>query len=333
MSRHTTWWRTISKRPRPALRARRALASDLASWIELSKRRRALALFNERRGVDWERQAMEQNLPINRTGLSLHQRCRNYISRHRLGRGDITWSSSREVADLAELSWNAFAKATNMPHNAAHRALITDSLSFPLTAAFALRQTRGLSAAGQTVSLLVLGAERDSELAGLSKWFELLKSLHNVEGKSVRHGRIVFVGPGVPADLHAITHRLEDGNGLTLELTYACGPFHQPKVQELIARHSSFHLALAYNSGLAEHVSSWAPTLRILFRSGIPLAFTSYHIHEAMLDARTLRWRFAAHLICAAKRNPFASLLPHLDEIFPGRVYRANSFITVCSAR
>ena len=54
------------------------------------------------------------------------------------------------------------------------------------------------------------------------------------------------------------------------------------------------------------------------------------HQHEAELDARTCAVRLrvpAGRMHCAP--NPFASRLPHLDEVFPGRTYAANSFVTV----
>ena len=62
----------------------------------------------------------------------------------------------------------------------------------------------------------------------------------------------------------------------------------------------------------------------------VPLACTSYHLPEAELDARTLAVLLRVRkreLLCEA--NPFASTLPHLDEVFPGRTYVANAFLSV----
>jgi hypothetical protein len=91
--------------------------------------------------------------------------------------------------------------------------------------------------------------------------------------------------------------------------------------------------ARRYNSGLAEHAAGWLPTLRDLYwHKRVPLALTSYHAAEAQLDARTLAVRMRVPLrqfVTGATPNPFSARLPHLDELFPGRTYTANAFLTI----
>ena len=69
----------------------------------------------------------------------------------------------------------------------------------------------------------------------------------------------------------------------------------------------------------------------LYWRRSLPLACTSYHQPEAELDARTLAVLMGVppeRMRCGP--NPFASQLPHLDQLFPGRTYSANSFLTLC---
>ena len=294
--------------------------------------RRALAQQYEARGVGWEAQAVAESLPIDRAGLTLHTRCSRFIARHRLRRGEPIWASDMAAGGAAsgalERGWAALGAATGMQAAPTHRAVVTDALSFPLTAALGLRLAGVVPPAGEAVSLLLLGVEPGSELSGLAKWFELLTPLRDAAGASVRHGRLLFVGPLVPTRLHGSAQRLTDGDGRTLELSFLRGAYHAPAVQARLPP-APPHAACAFNSGLAEHVADWAPSLRPLLRAAVPLVFTSYHAPEAELDARTLRLRLGCRPHWAARPNPFASQLPHLDELFPGRVYRANAFLTV----
>ena len=69
-----------------------------------------------------------------------------------------------------------------------------------------------------------------------------------------------------------------------------------------------------------------------MWAARIPIVLTSYHEVEAELDARTLVFGAripAACVLEAAVPNPFASMLPHLDELFVGRTYNANAYRTI----
>ena len=115
-----------------------------------------------------------------------------------------------------------------------------------------------------------------------------------------------------------------------LELRFLRGVYHAVCHHALALEEPPPALAIAYNSGIADFASSWAPTVRALLAARVPLAFTSYHAPEAGLDARTLA-ALGARVVVRAAPNPFSSMLPHLDELFPGRVYSANSFLTLCA--
>jgi hypothetical protein len=272
--------------------------------------------------MGWKQQALTQGLPIDRKGHALHVRCARYIQRRQLRRGEPIWQSKPVDDDSAAhlTSWESFARVAHLPVEASQRAVITDALSFPLTAALALKLV-GIGSC--ELSVLILGAE-EAELAGLTKWFELLHALGS------KSARLLFVGPLVPRKLDATSERILGPEGRVLHVHHARGHFHDVSVQARVpSEHMAPQLALACNSGLAEHVRDWAPTLRALIGFGIPFACTSYHAPEADLDARTLHFRFGCRLRWAARPNPFASQLPHLDETFPGRVYMANSFLTV----
>ena len=63
------------------------------AWIELGASRRALGQRCEAAGMDWEAQAAAQNLPIDQRSFRLHLRCRQFIGKHGLRRGEPIWAS------------------------------------------------------------------------------------------------------------------------------------------------------------------------------------------------------------------------------------------------
>ena len=217
---------------------------------------------------------------------------------------------------------------SEMPRGRAMRAIASDALSFPLTVAHAAHLAGVTADATGRLSLLILGPERGAELSGRSKWAELLDG----HGLGAREVCACFVGPRVPASLDGRC-TLQRTSAGTLRFAFLRGVWHDAAVRARApATHRAPQLALAFNSGLAEHAPGWLPTLRQLYwGSALPLACTSYHAPEAELDARTLAVRLRVppeRMECGP--NPFASRLPHLDELFPGRTYTANAFLTVC---
>jgi hypothetical protein len=128
-------------------------------------------------------------------------------------------------------------------------------------------------------------------------------------------------------------------------------------------------VAIAFNSGVADYRNEWGPTMETVVRAGIPLATTSYHTREALFDKRTITLCFGGELLPASpggsssasvsgdgsesgsgdvsgdvsgdgsgsgsypQENPWRSLLPHPDPLFPGEVYHSNSYLSVYSNR
>ena len=207
-SRLARWTFRRHQRRRAWLAKERAeLAEDLSRWTELAIKRRALFDAAEARGVDWQAQAEAQGLPVDAKSLALHNACAKLIAARALRRGIPFWRRSPQ-SDLMGVAlpcsnWREYERAAAMPSGAANRAVLSDSLSFPLTAAYAARVAR-VSATPDTdkqcLSLLILGAEVGSELSGrAAKWGELLGSGHGLG--TVRELRVCFVGPRVPRRL------------------------------------------------------------------------------------------------------------------------------------
>ena len=307
-------------------RQRRRLQHDLQSWRALVRERRALAEASA--GLTWEEQAAAQQLPVDFDGLALHRACGRLIAKRGLRRGESPggWRPPRRALCPLPRSWRSLAAAAAMPGGNARRALITDALSFPLTALHALRLQYGAEIQHHDgyVSIIVLGAEVGAELAGCQKWLVLLRAL-----PAARAVRLLFVGPRVPARLAGQRRRLRLGRR-KLELRFLRGVYHDVCHHALALEEPPPALAIAYNSGIADFAPSWAPTVRALLAARVPLAFTSYHAPEAGLDARTLA-TLGARVVVRAAPNPFSSKLPHLDEFFVGRTYSANAFLTLCA--
>ena len=307
-------------------RKQKQLAQDLAAWQDLAARRRALAQAAAERGESWESQAAAQGLPIDEQAFALHRRCAALIADQGLRRGVPAWTRKVSIEPIS--GWHAYEQAAQMPKGSALRAVVSDSLSFPLTAAHAAHIAGVTADAHGRLSLLVLGPEVGSELSGRSKWAELLDG----HGLGATELCVCFCGPRVPTSLDGAERRVRIPSGV-LRFAFLRGVWHDPRVQARVPLvHSAPQLALAFNSGLADYAAGWLPTMRALFwQRGIPLACTSYHAPEAELDARTLAvsMRVPLHRMKCGP-NPFASRLPHLDELAPGLTYTANAFLTVC---
>ncbi|KAL3917428.1 MAG: hypothetical protein SGPRY_006405 [Prymnesium sp.] len=247
------WWRTLGRRPRPLLRARRCLSRDLAAWVGLCASRRALAQQAARRGIGIDAQALAQKLPVDRKSFKLHERCARFISRHRLRRGVLVGSFEPPASTSVLPVLRDWSQVHQLPKTEPRRAVATDALSFPLTAALALSVAEVAILPGGTLFLLLLGPELGSELRAEAKWFQMLHYARDTTGQSLRSAHIAFVGPRVPERLHSCTKQLTDNFGRKLLLTFARGVYHAPDIRQSLAKHGTPHLAVAFNSGLAEH--------------------------------------------------------------------------------
>ncbi len=343
--------RRPQKRPRrssdEARREVAALDDELGQWLELCRQRRALASEMDSRGVGWEEQARSQGLPVDEAAAETNRLCCELIAREGYQRGVVppgAWARDAAAAVGPCGTWEEFGEASGMPSEPSLRAVLTDALSFPLTAALAARLAGVRASADGTLTLLLLGAEAGAELGGREAqiWAELVGG----HGLGVSLLRLLFAGPKVPKRLAGRCSRVELGGG-AMEIRYVRGLWHDAMHEALGggggggggagARSGEWRvdLALAFNSGLAEFAASWVPTWRAVMRESAAIAITSYHEIEAELDAKTLVYRAGAdrrRLVACATPNPFSSQLPHLDELFPGRTYAANAFLSVYAA-
>lgn len=318
----------------------RSLDADLASWVALGAQRRELAFNYECQGYSWQDQARAQGLPVDEAGLRMHNRCQAAIDKHELRKGVLAWEPP-EAALGPMSSWREFSAMSGMP-GGGFGACVTDVLTFPLTAAHAARLAGVAAGADGALTLLVLGAEVGSELSGPTAYCPLLAShwavLLGGHGLGATELNVLFVGPEAPAGPRgAPIESSHEGACGTLHTCSVRGAWHEPAVQAAVPRRFARPgLAIAFNSGLAEHAPSWAPTVRALGGAGVPLAITSYHAAEAELDARSLVVRCGLDergLRACMRPNRLASKLPHLDEIFPGVTYVANAYLSVWSPR
>jgi len=351
------------KQENDAAATERSLARDLEEWVGLCAQRRALAERAAAEGQAWEAQAEAQKLPIDWGGLKLHRACAAEIQEHGLQRGapvglEATLSAlcarraaatgaptraklRREERAAPPRRWREVALG-----GSALEAVATDALSFPLSGAL-LAYLAGVDGA-ETLTVHILGPEPAAELRCRRKWLAMLAALPHV-----RSLRLLFCGPRVPARLDGVAEELVlteasggggagsggggRGAGGRLSLAFLRGDYHHRR-PEAPAKFGQEQLAIAFHPGLAEHAADWAPSLRPLLRRGTPVGLTAYHPPEAELDARTLAALGGAagaggagQLAAAPRPNPLASRLPHLDELFPGRTYAANAFITLAA--
>lgn len=71
-------------------------------------------------------------------------------------------------------------------------------------------------------------------------------------------------------------------------------------------------IAIAYNSGLCEDVSSWMPTIGALVSHKIPCVFTSFNQIEAQHDVEAIRRKAGVRPIRPPSSPPF---LPFLSPL------------------
>jgi len=86
---------------------------------------------------------------------------------------------------------------------------------------------------------------------------------------------------------------------------------------------------------LADFAQEWKPTIDLLLERNIPFAVTSFHEREADFDLRILQHKFGAKFVGNAPqtKNPFRSLFPIPDPIYPNRLFYLNQFISVVKGK
>jgi len=209
------------------------LDHDLAEWEALCAQRRALADAAATRGTSWEEQARAQGLPLSKAGLALHRRCEKVIAKHGLEQGVALELDStlrglalrrRKGAFRTTDVYSGWDAVPGLPSTPGLRAVASDALSFPLTAAWLASAAGARPDAAGELRLLVLGPESHSELAGRRKWAAALGAMP----PAVRLLRILFVGPNVPAALDGGTEAwelAEQGGAGRVELAFLRGAF------------------------------------------------------------------------------------------------------------
>lgn len=253
---------------------RNELKQDLIEWLSIGAQRSELAEAAAARGETWEQQAKLQHLEIDSRAYALNLKCYEYIQKHNLQRGVTPWLREAPLSKPAN-NWREYAEAAGVPRGGAVRSVISESLSFPLTAAFAARLS-GVQADPNSglLSLLVLGAEMGAELSGLEKWAELLGDSHGLG--HVRSLHVLFCGPRVPTKLDGETRSFRNDRDELLTCAFVRGPWHE-RCADILAESSGLlpseddaidaelgqaniglpQLCLAFNSGLAEHAGQW----------------------------------------------------------------------------
>lgn len=123
-----------------------SLERDVSAWEGLCGQRRALAEAAAARGESWEQQAHAQGLPISRAALVLHRRCARAIHTHGCEQGVaigldpmlramVSLRRSKGEFRTAE-AYSGWSDVPGLPTAPGLRAIATDALSFPLTAAW-----------------------------------------------------------------------------------------------------------------------------------------------------------------------------------------------------
>jgi hypothetical protein len=90
-------------------------------------------------------------------------------------------------------------------------------------------------------------------------------------------------------------------------------------------------LAVAFNCGFHE-IPEWIPALKLMFRDGVPVCYTSYNQSEAVGDARVVRelgGRIMDGYPCV---NPYGSMVPIVDaapDLPVNSFYYRNHYLTL----
>eukprot|EP01063_Lacrimia_lanifica_P040882 TRINITY_DN9416_c0_g1_i2.p1 TRINITY_DN9416_c0_g1~~TRINITY_DN9416_c0_g1_i2.p1 ORF type:complete len:395 (+),score=92.90 TRINITY_DN9416_c0_g1_i2:56-1240(+) len=282
---------------------------------------------------------------------SLFEAAAEIIQKNELSRGEPIWLPEGDFrpgagrrATEAPSDWPSYAAARGMPmEDEAETAIITNVLTFPLTIYHALQTAIANGALSRDVivaselTVHILGAEYDTEVEGAEKWAELLQLLPGVQ-----HLRLLLVGPELPKDVHgqrmSVSLDGAEGEAMTKQKKkkkrtapprVATIEFHRSLYHDLPKGTEKPHLAVAFNSGLADLRGDWGPTITRLCADDVLCCFTSYHLQEAEYDTRTLSAVFAANVLCGPSTNPFRSGFPNPDPIFGDRAYYVNSFFTL----
>lgn len=210
-------------------------------------------------------------------------------------------------------------------------ALLSEQLSFPLTAMFVLESTSAGLAQAQHLSLHLVGAEENHEPASVAVWEYLL---HRLPCLTRLH--ILLVGPQLtategPCEALLCRQCQEDGRELVIEGKKCL--YHQFMAE---AAAGPPDLRVAFNCGFHEWAGTtsdtWSPSLALMVADDTPLAFTSYTCHEAERDMLAVRAAAGSGVtVVMARPNPYQSLRPLRDwnREDDQQLYHNNQYLTV----
>jgi MSS51 C-terminal domain/MYND finger len=215
------------------------------------------------------------------------------------------------------------------------RRAVTEALSRPMTAAFALQNMTipHLSTGESTPFVMhMLGASR-RELDLLFAFVLLPPMFSRLLSVPVERVELVLVGPALQdADLAVCRRRRRKFAREGLTVTCAGGEYHTWLARNNNgARHApppSPHLAIAFNAGLVMY-PGWRPTVTALVSRQIWTVVTSFRGWESDAEGKLLQnvFKRRVRLATPPQRNPFGSNQTKRSVSIANDVFYDNSFV------
>src|SRR5690606_8044815 len=200
--------------------------------------------------------------------------------------------------------WDAYL-ATTAFTEPAHRRVLTDLASRPLTVAHLLRELGGVQNGPIRVHVMAASAK---ELESLALYTELAALFPESRFE------IALIGPELPVAPLPSSARVR--------LCLRADIYRRASWAEL----GRPQLVVGFDAGLLLY-RSWGRTLLELIGSGVPFAITSYRSWEATAEAALLR-RLGAVPLCPPRPNPFASEASRRSTTVANDVSRDNSYLS-----
>jgi hypothetical protein len=224
-------------------------------------------------------------------------------------------------------------------------AMLTDSLSVPMTIVYALQKHYGNAELGTMtdVCVHVIGAKATYENFGSHKYEEILHWL-----PACRSLSLFLVGPeaGSESEEIEVCEACVGAGCIPIQVICIQDIYHQWD-----GRNKKPTLVLACNSGIhqdailtaeeadgdpedpeaqAESESLWEPTVQFLIATGTPCAFTACNEFEMAQDEECLREYGFAVLGQGHARNPWRGLTPHKELYKDEEFFYMNQYVVFC---
>jgi len=199
----------------------------------------------------------------------------------------------------------------------------TSALSRPLSILLALRAAHGTAwlSSASTLTVHLLGATRDFEIAHLAAYEELLHLL-----PALRVLNLAFIGPELQAEEAAMRDASAPLEFDALECCPSCkAKGAQRRVAIKMAAYDAVvlgcapapapDLVVAFQAGFSELADDWRSSMTLVLARRWPLAVTSYAEDEARMDLDALKRfdgalpaRGSMQVLLPPQANPFATL-------------------------